>query len=153
MPELLLKSGRRWLRKAVVSWMSFNPVGRDRKSIHLQIVWYADHPATLILTWKMQDKCSLLYKKCIWKGKKMLWVLTAFFKHCCTGVEETLDVIPEFIRNRIPWCFSLKAEGRPTCCVMCTDILTKNTRIVSSFFHFSGHCFVPLCPPQCDDQN
>lgn len=43
MPELLLKSGWMWLQGAVVSRMIFNPVGRVRQGINLQVDWYADH--------------------------------------------------------------------------------------------------------------
>lgn len=74
MPELLLKSAcdfRMWLQGAVVSWTIFNPVGWVRQGVNLQVDLYADHPAALVLIWKMQEECSLLYKEIDWKGKKI----------------------------------------------------------------------------------
>lgn len=59
-----------WLQGAVVSWTIFNPVGRVRQGVNLQVDLYADHCAALVLIWKMQDERSLFYKENIWKGKK-----------------------------------------------------------------------------------
>lgn len=70
MLELLLKSAWMWLQGAVVSWMIFNPVGRVRQDVNLQVDLYADHPAALVLIWKMQEECCLLYKEIDWKEKK-----------------------------------------------------------------------------------
>lgn len=139
MPELLLKSGWMWLQGAVVSWMIFNPVGRVRQGVNLQVDLYADHPAALVLIWKMQDECSLLYKESIWKRKKkMLWVPRAFVKHCWMGASASRGDSGCHCRNwkkLYPGCFTLKVEV-PTCGVMVMDVQTKGSRLTHFFFTF-----------------
>lgn len=132
MPELLLKSAWMWLQGAVVSWTIFNPVGRVRQGVNLQIDLYADRPAALVLIWNMQEECSLLYKEIDWKGKKR-----------CSESQELLlktargDTVchSRNWKKLYPRCFSLNVELL-TSGMMVMD--AKGTRLIHLFFTFEG---------------
>lgn len=148
MPELLLKSGWMWLQGAVVSRMIFNPVGRVRQGINLQVDWYADHPATLISIWKMQDECSLLYKESMWKGKKMLWLLRALVKHHWMGVmasKASTGWPSRSWKKLYPECFPFKVKEMTICGKIGVGIETKGRQwqfsIWTTFLHKQKHIY------------
>lgn len=132
MPELLLKSAWMWLQGAVVSWTIFNPVGRVRQGVNLQVNLYADHPAALLLIWKMQEECSLLYKEITEKEKKR-----------CSESQELLlktargDTVchSRNWKKLCPRCFSLNVEPL-TSGMMVMD--AKDTRLIHLFLIFEG---------------
>lgn len=128
MPELLLKSAWMWLQGAVVSWTIFNPVGRVRQGVNLQVNLYADHPAALLLIWKMQEECSLLYKESAEKGK---------IKRCSESQELLLKTVchSRNWKKLCPKCFSLNVEPL-TSGMMVMD--AKSTRLIHLFLTFEG---------------